>query len=237
MQVGLLSSALEHATPEQMFSTETEPANAISAVKALSKANALGQRIYHLTRANMAETLPNLNLHFETEQEIQQALLAGKEVIAHTDNVSVPGWSGAGYVIFDPSGGGGAYKIAGGANGAYSFLLGFFVGMLLVSSLVGSLSTISELTAFFADLQSATVINGGLLSLLGFDLSGEMFNFLCFASGLLTGLVTISLFAAASGVGAALSVGLLSVVLGILALEEAFGSQLPTPLQCFGLRG
>jgi hypothetical protein len=91
-QLGLLSSALEHATPEQMFSTEDQPADAISAVKALSKANAQGQRIYELTPANMAETLPNLNLARETEDEIRTALNAGLTVIAHTDPVEVPGW-------------------------------------------------------------------------------------------------------------------------------------------------
>ena len=116
-QIGLLSSALEHAVPEQMFSTEAEPADAISAVKALSKANAEGQRIYQMTRDNMASTLPNLNLATETESEIRTALRAGLTVIAHTDNVSVPGWTGAGYIIFDPETGSGAYKISGGANG------------------------------------------------------------------------------------------------------------------------
>jgi len=92
-QIGLLSSALKHATPEQMFSTEQQPADAISAVKALSKANAQGQRIYQMTRDNMASTLPNLNLARETENEIRTALNAGLTVIAHTDNVSVPGWA------------------------------------------------------------------------------------------------------------------------------------------------
>jgi len=43
----------------------------------------------------------------------------GKEVITHTDAVSVPGWSGAGYIIFDPQTGSGAYKIGGGQNGSY----------------------------------------------------------------------------------------------------------------------
>jgi len=127
-QIGLLSSALEHATREQMFSTEDQPADAISAVKALSKANAQGQRIYEMTHDNMAETLPNLNLAFETENEIRRALSAGLTVVAHTNNVSVPGWTGAGYIIFNPDTGDGAYKISGGANGA--FLL--FVGALLI---------------------------------------------------------------------------------------------------------
>jgi len=49
--------------------------------------------------------------------EIRNALNAGKEVITHTDAVSVPGWSGAGYIITDPQTGAGAYKIAGGGNG------------------------------------------------------------------------------------------------------------------------
>jgi len=118
-QIGLLSSALEHAVPEQMFSTEAEPADAISAVKALSKANAQGQRIYQMTRDNMAETLPNLNLATETESEIRTALNAGLTVIAHTDNVSVPGWTEAGNIIFNPETGGGAYKISGGQDGHF----------------------------------------------------------------------------------------------------------------------
>jgi hypothetical protein len=102
-----------------MFSTEDQPADAISAVKALSKANAQGQRIYELTPANMAETLPNLNLARETEDEIRTALNAGLTAIAHTDPVEEPGWRGAGYIIFDPNTGDGAYRISGGQNGAF----------------------------------------------------------------------------------------------------------------------
>ena len=35
----------------------------------------------------------------------------------HADNVSVPGWSGAGYIIIDPRTGEGGYYISGGSNG------------------------------------------------------------------------------------------------------------------------
>ncbi len=52
MQLGVLSSALEHAIPEQMFVTPENPGEAVSAVKALSKAAAAGQRTYHITPAN-----------------------------------------------------------------------------------------------------------------------------------------------------------------------------------------
>jgi len=48
--------------------------------------------------------------------EIRTALAAGLEVITHIDAVSVPGWSGVGYIILDPATGSGAFKIGGGGN-------------------------------------------------------------------------------------------------------------------------
>ena len=60
LQSGILSSALEHAVPEQMFVNTQNPGEAISAVKALQKASAAGQRIYHITQANQNNTLPNI---------------------------------------------------------------------------------------------------------------------------------------------------------------------------------
>ncbi len=135
-QIGILSSALEHAVPEQMFVNEQNPGEAISAVKALQKASAQGQRIYQITQANQASTLPNIHHASETMDEIRNALNAGKEVTTHTDAISVPGWSGAGYIITDPATGDGAYKISGGGNGGWLIILGFVllgVMMLLVT--------------------------------------------------------------------------------------------------------
>jgi hypothetical protein len=133
LQAGLLSSALEHAVPEQLFVNAQNPGEAISAVKALQKASAVGQRIYHITQANQSTILANIHHDSDTMAEIQNALNAGKEVITHTDAVSVPGWSGAGYIITDPVTGDGAYKIAGGGNGGnYS---AESVGLIAVSIL------------------------------------------------------------------------------------------------------
>lgn len=122
-QVGLISSALEHAVPEQMFVNDRNPGEGISAVKALQKANAQGQRIYHITPANQATTLPNIHQNSLVMEEIRNVLNAGKEVITHTDAVSVPDWSGAGYILFDPQTGDGAFKIGGGTNGGFIPLL------------------------------------------------------------------------------------------------------------------
>lgn len=127
LQSGLLSSALEHAVPEQMFSTPTQPAEGVSAVKALQLASQQGQRIYHITPVNQASVLPNLHLDSLAMNEITQALATGKEVIAHTDRISVPGWTGEGYILFDPVTGDGAYKIAGGANGGYIVVTMIFI--------------------------------------------------------------------------------------------------------------
>ena len=61
LQTGVLSSTLEHAVPEQLFVNEQNPGEAISAVKALQKANAQGQRIYHMTQANQAAILTHIH--------------------------------------------------------------------------------------------------------------------------------------------------------------------------------
>lgn len=41
--------------------------------------------------------------------------------------MSVPGWSGAGYIITDPVTGDGAYKISGGGNGGFMKFLDFLL--------------------------------------------------------------------------------------------------------------
>lgn len=127
LQTGLLSSALENGVPEQMFSTPTQRANGISAVKALQIAAAQGQRIYHITPTNQAQAFLNLHLDSQATSEITEALAVGKEVITHTDRVSVNGWTGEGYILFDPVTGDGAYKITGGANGGYIVVAVIFI--------------------------------------------------------------------------------------------------------------
>ena len=102
-------------------------------MKALAKANASGQRIYQITQANSATILPNIHHDPATMDEIRASLAVSKEVITHTDAVSVPCWSGAGYIILDSVTGDGAYKIGGGANGGWLGLIsGFAVGLTML---------------------------------------------------------------------------------------------------------
>jgi hypothetical protein len=125
LQVGMLSSALENSVPEQMF---TDPNTGIrlvegfSTVKALAMAIQQGQRIYTITQQNQTIALPALHLDGLAMSEIKDALAAGKEVITHTDQLTVLGFKGSGYALLDPMTGDGIYKISGGKNGSFCAL-------------------------------------------------------------------------------------------------------------------
>jgi len=123
---------------EQMFNTDPgNPPNAFSVVKGLQLSAAQVQRIYQITQANISSTLPQLNLDYETEKEILNAVNVGKEVVTHTDLVTVPGFTGAGYIILDPVTGDGAFKISGGGNGGFLYLIaGIIFGLLAIVILV-----------------------------------------------------------------------------------------------------
>jgi hypothetical protein len=138
-KLGELSSLLESGIPEGFLRAATQNSEAVSAVKALIDASAAGQRIYQITSANAGAVLPLINHDAATMAEITDAIAAGEVVITPTGSVSVPGWTGAGYVIYDPNTGSGAWKIAGGQNGAWlKFTMlgtGFLVAILLAIEL------------------------------------------------------------------------------------------------------
>lgn len=113
MGIGMLSSALEHAVPEQL-----DPGTpAISAAKALQTATLEGRQIIGADRSNVEAALSRSTLDSAAQAEVRAAVAAGKAAVLHTGAISIPGWSGSGYVIFDPVTGSGAYKITGGQNG------------------------------------------------------------------------------------------------------------------------
>lgn len=144
--IGSRYSAMEHLVPEQMFSTDTAPAEGVSAVKALALASAEGQRIYTITQNNVEQALNNITLNPDTETEIRNAAYAGKEITTHQYQINFntqdtrvargagSGWIGEGYIIIDPETGAGAYKIAGGGNG--SFLYAVLTGLAEILALI-----------------------------------------------------------------------------------------------------
>jgi hypothetical protein len=113
---GPRKSAFERLVPEQLFSTEEQPAEAISAVKALAIAASQGQKIYTITQANAAQ-VNELTISAAMKQEITAAINAGKEVTVHQNPITYAGWTGEGYIVIDPETGAGAWKLSGGRNG------------------------------------------------------------------------------------------------------------------------
>lgn len=141
LQVGMLSSALEHSVPEQMFNdpnSATKP-EGFSTAKALGLALAQGQKIYTINQTNKAQALSKLHLDAGAMSEINTALSSGKEVIAHTDQLTITGYKGSGYAITDPVTGEGVYKISGGKNGGYLEKFGLGVAIVgIIGALVGA---------------------------------------------------------------------------------------------------
>jgi hypothetical protein len=163
--------------------------------------------------------------------EIRASLNAGKEVITHTDSDSVPGWSGAGYIIIDPDTGAGAYKISGGANG--SFLTGLFFGIALGALLVFELATMGPLAFEIV----ASTVNGFLASALGImtataaTAGGDLS---CFFGGLLLGIgLGIGIALAATG-GLGIAAAATSIMSIGLIVKDVIGSFLPGAGSCLG---
>ena len=224
-QLGALSSALEHAIPEQMFVTAENPGEAVSAVKALAKAQQQGQRIYHITEANLATALADIRQDAGTVQEIRDAVATGKEVITHTDSIGVPGWSGAGYVVFDPVKGDGAWRIGGGMNGTFLVDIVGFLFAGLTGALDGFGDNVSSgpsgANTRQINLASKLAAASALLGILTFVLSsvGTLTNDnLSWHQKL--GQISSWIFgaAAASKVGAAFAVGVLSPMSALLVV-------------------
>jgi hypothetical protein len=118
-QTGAAMSAYEHLIPEQLFSSDEEPIEGISAVKALAIATQQGQRIYTITNDNLNTALQALTFDDDAvKQEIRSQVTAGLVVTVHRDELTYAGWSGVGYTVIDPETGAGAYKISGGSDGA-----------------------------------------------------------------------------------------------------------------------
>lgn len=133
---GMNGSALEHAVPEQLFSTPDNPAQGISAIKALQIANDQGTPIYTINQTNIANIVPQLQIDGDVKADIQNAVNAGKEVTVSKSNINFNGWTGCGYIIIDPNTGAGAYMIAGGMNGAILLLCSLLPGCLLAATML-----------------------------------------------------------------------------------------------------
>ena len=136
---GQYASAMEHAAPEAFWVDKTKCsytdengriqnptlnpcAEGISAVKAITIAQAEGQKIYTINKANAQTALAKLPIGGEVGSEIRNAVNAGKEVTVHEKSINKHGWKGFGYIVIDPETGAGVYIIEGSGNGGWLYL-------------------------------------------------------------------------------------------------------------------
>jgi len=138
---GMTGSVLEHSVPEQLFSTQQNPLNAISAVKALEIANDQVIPIYTINQSNINTILPQLQLDGGTIADIKNAVNAGQEVTVSKTDITFNGWTGCGYIIIDPLTGAGAYMISGGMNGAIA--IGVIAAHFFVLTIIMAVSSIT----------------------------------------------------------------------------------------------
>jgi len=138
LSTGARLSANEYLVPQQLFSTPDSPAEAVSAVKALSIADKQGQKIYTITSANISSTLGLLTVGEDVKVDIENAVNAGKIVTVSQSLIDYQGFHGVGYIVQDPQTGAAAWKISTGANGGFlkAYPGGMISGVLFVASII-----------------------------------------------------------------------------------------------------
>lgn len=109
---GILSSAFEHSTIELVFGP------ALSTIRILDKALALGVPVFRINAANRALVLPRLGHAASVITEVTNALNAGKEVTIPDRMIGIENWYGTGWIARDPRTGSAAYMISGGMASA-----------------------------------------------------------------------------------------------------------------------
>ncbi|MEN8262027.1 MAG: transglutaminase domain-containing protein [Nitrospirota bacterium] len=182
---GMSGSALEHSVPEQLFSTPENPAEGISAVKALKIANDQGIPIYTINQTNIDTILPQLQTDSGTIADIQNAVNAGKTVTVSRTDITHNGWTGLGYIIIDPLTGAGAYMISGRLAGAMMIigtllllLAGFFLflTLLLTGATVAAPLLLPILAALLAAFFATVILS--IMYLYGGKVGSDFVN--CF---------------------------------------------------------
>lgn len=89
----------------------------MSAASLIAQAIDEGQRLFQIDQNNVDVALQQLQLSSDAEAEIRQAVNHGQIAVAHEREISRRGWSGAGYVLFDPINGGSLQRVEGGFAG------------------------------------------------------------------------------------------------------------------------
>ncbi|MBU5316217.1 HNH endonuclease [Clostridium bornimense] len=112
IKTGMIASAMESSIIEQMCGLP-----AVSTVSILNKAAEEGETLYSVTKENINEVLPLLNVSEYVKNEIVNEVNSGKEVTIPKNEISYYDWTGSVYIVMDNDTGAAGYMIAGGHAG------------------------------------------------------------------------------------------------------------------------
>jgi hypothetical protein len=217
-QTGIRLSTYEHLIPEKFWTSKQNPGEGFSAVKALTKAVAEGQKIYTLTSQNIS-TLAQIQIDDAIRSEIQDSVNVGLTVTVHERPVVTFGWSGSGYIITDPQIGSGAYKIYGGANGGAVQLEQKLSAIFLVSGADVAVSGIASVTPYLNRATNYTGFAVNLMTSLVECYGEDLVSIAAMVSVIVATAMVISVLSGGLGAGPSVAYAVLAV--STLATTEA----------------
>jgi RHS repeat-associated protein len=141
MHAGSAGSMAEGATWSLLAGTTTAGLG-MSAATALQQALDGGQRLFQISAANLDVAMSQLQLSSFAEEEIRQSVQSGMIVVAHEKEVHYHGWSGSGYVVFDPVTGNSLQRVEGGFSG------GINIGCIATAVALTALCRLKFIQAF-----------------------------------------------------------------------------------------
>ncbi len=170
--IGMLASKMEAGIYDLTFN-KAFTGRGVSTAHILEYANQQGIPIYTVNASNVNTVLPQLQIDSEVKTDIQNAVASGKTVTIPKTNITKDGWRGTGYLVFDSTTGGGAYRISGGLSGGgyacncfgfnpvVEFIINCFLAFLGISSLVNPvmLASISVLVSAISTYSTVCSLN------------------------------------------------------------------------------
>nr|WP_263324589.1 polymorphic toxin-type HINT domain-containing protein [Neobacillus sp. Marseille-Q6967] len=139
LATGSLESAMEHGIYEQFLGIPS-----VSTIKVLEEANNRGIPIYTVTKKNIADVLPKLNVSSMVKHDITNAVNQGRIVTIPEKELTYYDWQGTGYLVMDPKTGAAGYMISGGAaGGSTSFAVDMAALVGLIDNFIGLIAAVS----------------------------------------------------------------------------------------------
>jgi RHS repeat-associated protein len=110
---GERASTYAHLVLDALFTDAGHAGRASSTVRALSAAAAAGQTIFHVTGANAAALLPQIDADAAAVATVRDGVQAGRTATISRSNIAIDAWNGVGYLLEDAASGSGDYEISG----------------------------------------------------------------------------------------------------------------------------